>query len=77
MLLFFSLRNGTGKSGLFVAMDYLLQLINNGDTHIDIFKLTQILVNNRVKLIENEVYIPTVKHLWLINYFEQSKYSEK
>ncbi|XP_048726961.2 uncharacterized protein LOC125645464 isoform X2 [Ostrea edulis] len=46
--------NGTGKSGLFVAMDYLLQLINNGDTHIDIFKLTQILVNNRVKLIENE-----------------------
>jgi protein tyrosine phosphatase len=49
------LRNGTGKSGVFVAMDYLLQLINNGDTHVDIHKLTQILINNRVKLIENEV----------------------
>ncbi|XP_048726962.2 uncharacterized protein LOC125645465 isoform X2 [Ostrea edulis] len=46
--------NGIGKSGLFVAMDYLLQLINNGDTHVDIFKLTQILINNREKLIENE-----------------------
>lgn len=46
--------NGTGKSGVFVAMDYLIQLIKNGDTHVDIFNLVHTLISNREKLIENE-----------------------
>ncbi|XP_061167096.1 uncharacterized protein LOC133175957 [Saccostrea echinata] len=46
--------NGTGKSGVFVAMDYLIQLIRNGDTHVDIYNLTHVLISNREKLIENE-----------------------
>lgn len=48
-------RNGSGKSGVFVAMDYLIQLIKNGDTHVDIFSLVHTLISNREKLIENEV----------------------
>ncbi|XP_062591116.1 uncharacterized protein LOC134252644 [Saccostrea cucullata] len=46
--------NGTGKSGIFVAMDYLIQLIRNGDTYVDIYNLTHVLIANREKLIENE-----------------------
>lgn len=46
--------NGTGKSGVFVAMDYLIQLIKSGDTHVDIFNLVHTLISNREKLIENE-----------------------
>ncbi|XP_062571166.1 receptor-type tyrosine-protein phosphatase eta-like [Saccostrea cucullata] len=46
--------NGTGRSGIFVAMDYLIQLIRNGDTHVDIYNLTHVLIANREKLIENE-----------------------
>ncbi|XP_052705082.1 uncharacterized protein LOC128180917 isoform X1 [Crassostrea angulata] len=46
--------NGSGKSGVFVAMDYLIQLIKNGDTHVDIFSLVHTLISNREKLIENE-----------------------
>lgn len=52
---YFYHRNGTGKSGVFVAMDYLIQLIKNGDTHVDIFNLVHTLISNREKLIENEV----------------------
>lgn len=48
-------RYGTGKSGVFVGMDYLIQLIKNGDTHVDLFNLAHILISNREKLIENEV----------------------
>ncbi|XP_078332359.1 uncharacterized protein LOC144625438 isoform X3 [Crassostrea virginica] len=45
---------GTGKSGVFVGMDYLIQLIKNGDTHVDLFNLAHILISNREKLIESE-----------------------
>lgn len=54
-LAYFNFRNGTGKSGVYVAMDYLIQLIKNGDTHVDIFNLVHTLISNREKLIENEV----------------------